>query len=76
MKQQVTVTSAAGRGGFRHSHHSHVRMSDNFLDPPLAAGVINMFLCGTGDCAVDGDVEAGGVLLVLGILHVCGHMQL
>ena len=33
------------------------------------------FLFGICNCKVDSDVGTGDILLVLGILHVCGHIH-
>ena len=34
------------------------------------------FLFGMCDCIVDSNVGVGDCLLMLGILHMCGHMQM
>ena len=40
-----------------------------------ASVVATKFLFGMRDCTVDSDVSTGDFSLVLGILHVCGHVH-
>ena len=39
------------------------------------AVVAKKFLFGTCDCTVDSDAGTGELSLVLGILHLCGHVH-
>ena len=39
------------------------------------AAATTKFLSGMCGCTVDSDVGTGDFSLVLGILHVCGHVQ-